>query len=147
MNIVENGVDIDNKDVEKRANWVVRLLELRSRWRNKPQRENLNGDEDGAADSDGEEGGCEVDYDEVEARENYNRETFSRLLSPVAWSDTKFFSQLAFLCNMAYVIPEIKVCFLFLILHASCSISHGLCMKWVIHGVPLMLFFYSFMDP
>ncbi|CBI40502.3 unnamed protein product, partial [Vitis vinifera] len=108
MNIVENGVDIDNKDVEKRANWVVRLLELRSRWRNKPQRENLNGDEDGAADSDGDEGGCEVDYDEVEARENYNRETFSRLLSPVAWSDTKFFSQLAFLCNMAYVIPEIK---------------------------------------
>jgi len=41
----------------------------------------------------------------------YDRETFSRLLVRVAWSDTKLFSQLAFLCNMAYVIPAIKVYF------------------------------------
>lgn len=111
----------NRNDVEKRANWVERLLELRTRWRNKPYGENLNGDEFGAGDStEGDDEGCEVDYDDVEARENYNREMFSRLLSPVSWSDTKFFSQLAFLCNMAYVIPEIRASFLFFDLHA-CS--------------------------
>ena len=111
MNVVENRGDGDAKDVEKRANWVERLLELRSRWRSKPQmEENVNEDEDGGGDNDEYGGGCEVDYDEDEAREMYNREAFSRLLSPVGWSDTKFFSQLAVLCNMAYVIPEIKVC-------------------------------------
>lgn len=109
MNMAENRVDSGDKDVEKRANWVELLLELRSRWRNKPEREDLNGDENGAGDSDGDQGGCEVDYDEIEAREIYNQETFSRFLSPMSWSDTRFFSQLAFLCNMAYVIPEIKV--------------------------------------
>ena len=39
MSVVENRGDGDANDVEKRANWVERLLELRSRWRSKPQME------------------------------------------------------------------------------------------------------------
>ena len=45
----------------------------------------MNEDEDGGGDNDEDGGGCEVDYDEDEAREMYNRETFSRLLSLVGW--------------------------------------------------------------
>ncbi|KAM1386804.1 hypothetical protein PS1_033225 [Malus domestica] len=39
---------------------------------------------------------------------SYDPESFSRFLVRVPWSDTKLFSKLAFLCNMASVIPEIK---------------------------------------
>ncbi|PSS03954.1 capsid protein [Actinidia chinensis var. chinensis] len=39
---------------------------------------------------------------------NIDLDSFSRLLAQVPWSDAKLFSQMAFLCNMAYVIPEIE---------------------------------------
>ncbi|GKU96678.1 hypothetical protein SLEP1_g9890 [Rubroshorea leprosula] len=57
-----------------------------------------------------DEVGCVANYDsEGEgSKEIYDRESFSKLLVQVPWSDTKLFSQLAFLCNMAYVIPELK---------------------------------------
>ncbi|KAF9617851.1 hypothetical protein IFM89_039033 [Coptis chinensis] len=64
-------------------------------------------EEDESSEGDEEEGGCEVEY-EVEEEEIYDREKFSKLLVPVPWSGTKLFSQLAFLCNLAYVIPQIK---------------------------------------
>ncbi|KAF5197989.1 Lipase [Thalictrum thalictroides] len=92
---------------EKRTNWMERLLELRSNWRNrKPAKDQSNeGDEDECGD--GDEGGCEVEY-EVGEEVVYDREMFSKLLAKVPWSVSKLFSQLAFLCNLAYVIPEIK---------------------------------------
>lgn len=94
---------------EKRVNWMERLLEIRSNWREKQQK-----DDDGDDDEDGEDcgGGCEVDYsdDEDDGNVSINRESFSRLLRRVSFSDTKLYSQLAFLCNMAYVIQEINVC-------------------------------------
>lgn len=117
MNIVEKNMIIEESSVDsskeeeiKRSNWVERLLELRSHWRNRQQKESVGFVEDGIGDCDcgGDEGGCAVDYG---SEEGYTRETFSRLLVRVPWSDTKLFSQYAFLCNMAYVIPAIKVCF------------------------------------
>ncbi|OVA01943.1 Lipase [Macleaya cordata] len=101
--------DQEEREQEKRANWVERLLELRSQWRNRQPYDQPNEEDD---DHD-HEGGCEVDYHsssefEEEEEVSFNRESFSRLLARVPWSDTKLFSQLAFLCNMAYVIPEIK---------------------------------------
>ncbi|CAI0423266.1 unnamed protein product [Linum tenue] len=112
----------------KRANWVERLLEIRSHWRRNIRLQKKDGhDMDSSSDDDlhhmdktgcdcddyngdDESSGCMVDYNSSEEEENeYNeRETFSRLLTRVPWSDTKLFSKLAFLCNMAYVIPDIK---------------------------------------
>ncbi|KAL3829745.1 hypothetical protein ACJIZ3_018547 [Penstemon smallii] len=89
---------------KKRANWVERLVELRKNWSEKRERvERYVGADDV------EEEGCEVEYgDEEETNISIDKEIFSSLLRHVSWSDTKLFSQLAFLCNMAYVIPDIK---------------------------------------
>ncbi|XAR62976.1 hypothetical protein NMG60_11022746 [Bertholletia excelsa] len=113
MNITESSLESneDQKDVKKRANWIERLMELRGHWIERQQTdtkdEGRKGDQD--CDEDGD-GGCEVDYGDEEDNENTNidRELFSRLLAPVSRSDAKLFSRLAFLCNMAYVIPEIE---------------------------------------
>lgn len=129
-NMVEDSVDCDelDKDVEmdmeekekKRANWVERLLEVQTHWRGKQQKDAADDDKFADQDCDDEDGeGCEVDYndEEGEGKTGIDRETFFKLLKPVSWSDTKIFSQLAFLCNMAYVIPEMKVCFLSIAWH------------------------------
>lgn len=120
MNIVVSSDEVDEEDKEvKRANWVERLLEIRSHWKNRQPKGNTDADtvcdeqdETVYCGCDGEESGeCAVEYDSGEetGEETFDLESFSRLLVQVPWSDTKQFSQLAFLCNMAYVIPEIKV--------------------------------------
>lgn len=114
-NLREREQDVEDDDTEvgeelKRANWVERIIELQSQWRQKQQEDdeghrtqvgNENFDECGAED------GCEVEYDDDD--HEINGETFSRLLKPVSLSETKLFSKLAFLSNMAYDILEIKV--------------------------------------
>ncbi|XP_022757530.1 uncharacterized protein LOC111304828 isoform X2 [Durio zibethinus] len=117
-NIDENSMENSDEEKEiKRANWVNRLLEIQSRWKYRQLEEGVEGagiydeNENDDGDFDGDEGGCEVNYNsEEEDGENvkYHRESFSKLLVKVPWSDTKLFSQLAFLCNVAYVIPETK---------------------------------------
>lgn len=109
---------VDDGDIEeeiedgrkvKRANWVQRLLELRMQWKGRREIEECDDEkEDDGGDS---EDGCLVDYDakeEEQERASFNMESFSRFLVQVPWSDAKRFSKLAFLCNKAYVIPEIK---------------------------------------
>ncbi|XP_074366693.1 phospholipase A1 PLIP1, chloroplastic [Apium graveolens] len=96
--------------MDKRVNWVERIMEIRTGWIQKQHKdEGDNGSFDGQG-CDEDFGGCEVDYDEDEGegKKEINRETFSELLKEVSWSDTKLFSQLAFLCNMAYAISEMK---------------------------------------
>ncbi|PRQ42776.1 putative galactolipase [Rosa chinensis] len=102
MNIVEN----DRNEVEssresseaeelKRTSWVESLAELgRNNWKNIWQQKVVGGEDN--------------DCDEERKRRSYDRDLFSRFLVRVPWSDTKLFSQLAFLCNLAYVIPEIR---------------------------------------
>ncbi|KAK1408814.1 hypothetical protein QVD17_40887 [Tagetes erecta] len=100
--------DVVEKEEKKRGNWIEMLMEIRSKWVQKQNNE-LDGDDDeenGCAD--GNEDGCEVDYSDDEDSLIINQETFSGMLKHVSWSDTKQLSQLAFLCNMAYVIPEIE---------------------------------------
>ncbi|PHT40904.1 hypothetical protein CQW23_19758 [Capsicum baccatum] len=97
----------------RRSNWIRRLVELRRNWIEKQKKNDAEILEEYMENSSGdcEEEGCEVDYEEEEdaADEmNVDRESFSGLLRRVSWSDSKLFSKLAFLCNMAYVIPEIK---------------------------------------
>ncbi|KAI3741369.1 hypothetical protein L1987_59041 [Smallanthus sonchifolius] len=97
------------KEEKKRANWIERLVEIRSQWVQK-QKNELDGEneEEKGCDGDGNGDGCEVDYSDDEDNIIIDQETFSGMLKHVSWSDTKQFSQLAFLCNMAYVIPEIE---------------------------------------
>lgn len=90
----------------EKANWMKQLLELRRRWRG------------GGEESTGMDSYCSVNYDsngdmEEELADEivWDRDSFARLLMRVPWTEAKLFSQLAYLCNMAYVIPEIKVCF------------------------------------
>lgn len=117
-NVEENSADSDDEteleleQEKKRANWVERILEIKSRWREKKngvayyiQENNEECYAHGA-----EEDCCEVDYgDETNYSDiEVDKESFRALLKGVSWSDTKLFSKLAFLCNLAYVIPEIK---------------------------------------
>ncbi|KAH0731356.1 hypothetical protein KY285_004025 [Solanum tuberosum] len=104
---------IETEEETRRSNWIRRLMELKRNWIEKQKDDDAEIREDNLENSgeDCEEEGCEVDYedDNEEADEmNIDRESFSRLLRRVSWSDSKLFSKLAFLCNMAYVIPEIK---------------------------------------
>ncbi|CAL4975245.1 unnamed protein product [Urochloa decumbens] len=99
------------------AHWLERLLELRSRFHDPTKRDVLDGDEEDddvyhldAADHDG--GGCGVSYDEGEEEAEdarWDQHSFGKLLARAPLGEARLFSQLAFLCNMAYVIPEIKV--------------------------------------
>ncbi|XP_047320826.1 phospholipase A1 PLIP1, chloroplastic [Impatiens glandulifera] len=92
----------------KRANWIERLMEIRSQWIER--KENEKGDED----EDGElEKTCEVDYGDELVEEDgkmvmIDSDSFTKLLSTVSWSDARFLSRLAFLSNSAYVIHDLK---------------------------------------
>uniref|UniRef100_A0A7N0VLU5 Fungal lipase-type domain-containing protein n=1 Tax=Kalanchoe fedtschenkoi TaxID=63787 RepID=A0A7N0VLU5_KALFE len=110
----ENTDEIEEageEEGEKKVNWIQRVLEIRSQWLNKQEKQITIDD----TSRDGEDGGvCEVSYDEDEGEEmqgsvSYdNTEAFSGLLTRVGLSDTKHLSRLAFLCNLAYRIPQIK---------------------------------------
>ena len=102
--------EVEERQKTKRANWVQRLLELRMHWKGRREIEEYDDEKEATGDS---EDGCTVDYSAQEEEEetvNFNVESFSRLLLQPPWSDAKRISKLAFLCNKAYVIPEIKVC-------------------------------------
>lgn len=108
---------VDEQKEIKRANWMERLLEIRSHWSKRQQTKGRNGDGtldvDGAIECDAEdECGCKVVYssDEEDDEVEYDRESFSKLLAQASLPDTKRFSQLAFLSNIAYMIPAIRVC-------------------------------------
>lgn len=109
--IEEMVVEEKNMDINKRANWVERIMEIRTHWMQKQLKGEVDNDSFDGQGCDEDLGGCEVDYEnEGERKKEINKDTFSELLTSVSWSDTKLFSQLAFLCNMAYAISEMKVC-------------------------------------
>ncbi|TVU03221.1 hypothetical protein EJB05_51252, partial [Eragrostis curvula] len=104
------------------AHWLERLLELRSRFHQPANRDVLE-EEDCDADDDlyrldggeleNDDGGCGVSYDDEEEEAaaedaSWDRESFGKLLARAPPGEARLFAQLAFLCNMAYVIPEIK---------------------------------------
>ncbi|XP_020584664.1 uncharacterized protein LOC110027531 [Phalaenopsis equestris] len=91
---------------KKKANWVQRICEIRSRWKDFRQR-NGRGEAEGVKWED-DDNGCGVSYESEEEQKEWDREEFSGLLNKASWAETKLFGQLAFLCNIAYFIPEIK---------------------------------------
>uniref|UniRef100_J3L1Y6 Uncharacterized protein n=1 Tax=Oryza brachyantha TaxID=4533 RepID=J3L1Y6_ORYBR len=103
------------------AHWLDRLLELRSRFHDPAKRHSSDNDLFNNADEDddvyrldGDEyhhhDGCGVNYedDDEHVDGRWDRESFSKLLARAPLGEARLFAQLAFLCNMAYVIPEIK---------------------------------------
>ncbi|RCV26232.1 hypothetical protein SETIT_5G229200v2 [Setaria italica] len=99
------------------AHWLERLLELRSRFHDPTKRDVLDDEDDDddvyRLDAD-HDGGCGVSYDdddEEAAAEDarWDQHSFGKLLARAPLGEARLFAQLAFLCNMAYVIPEIKV--------------------------------------
>ncbi|XP_028794720.1 phospholipase A1 PLIP1, chloroplastic [Neltuma alba] len=116
VNIVEEGKSESGvEDDVQRANWVERLMEIKRQWRNRTAKENMDPDiinNEDEYDCDEGDGVCMVDYQEEDEEEKeeeaFDHESFSKFLVRVPWSDTKLYSQLAFLSNMAYVIPQIK---------------------------------------
>ncbi|KAK6918237.1 Fungal lipase-like domain [Dillenia turbinata] len=107
----EEATDVGQEMENRKANWVERLLELRTCWLNRQDKENATGDEEAleATFEDEDEGVCEADYSsEDNGVVTIDRDFFSKALSKVSLNDTKVFAKLAFLSNMAYVIPEIK---------------------------------------
>ncbi|GAV70825.1 Lipase_3 domain-containing protein [Cephalotus follicularis] len=115
MNIIENTQESGVKEVQ-RANWIARLWQIRNQSKNRQLREMADGDEfcvkdQNDCDCNDDECGCIVHYDSEgggKGEASYEHKSFSRLLARVPWTDTKLFSQLAFLCSMAYGITEIK---------------------------------------
>ncbi|CAO2176696.1 unnamed protein product [Urochloa humidicola] len=101
------------------AHWLERLLELRSRFHDPTKRDVLDDDEEEDddddvyhLDADHDAGGCGVGYDDEEEEAEdarWDQHSFGELLARAPLGEARLFSQLAFLCNMAYVIPEIKV--------------------------------------
>lgn len=117
VNIEENMVETSNEERVNRANWIERLVEIKKHWRNRLPKESVDMDvmcddyTSGECDCD-DDSVCMADYDDEEEggqEVTHDRDSFSKFLVQVSLSDTKLYSQLAFLCNMAYVIPQIKV--------------------------------------
>ncbi|GAB2217444.1 hypothetical protein Droror1_Dr00000635 [Drosera rotundifolia] len=117
IKFIENFNDDDDLEFEveenrkvKRSNWIERVVELRRQWMNRQERKIRDAYREEGHDDSGEDV-CEVDYDDEEegdVSESFDLETFSALLTNTSWEDTKRFSHLAFLCNMAYAIIELK---------------------------------------
>ncbi|XP_074263390.1 phospholipase A1 PLIP1, chloroplastic [Silene latifolia] len=84
----------------KKANWMTRLLELRTLWKGRQEKEVTceNPEEGGEC-----EDGCLVDY-----AQRFDAVSFSRFLVEASWSDAKRFSKLAYLCHMAYTISKFE---------------------------------------
>ncbi|RDY00689.1 hypothetical protein CR513_16092, partial [Mucuna pruriens] len=114
VNIEENMVESRKEKIVNRANWVERLMEIKKHWRNRLPKESMDPDvicshnTYDECECDGDDNVCVVGEDEDEQEVTYDRNSFSKFLAQVSWSDTQLYSQLAFLCNMAYVIPQIK---------------------------------------
>lgn len=115
VSIEENMVESSKEERVNRANWVERLMEIKKHWRNRLPKESMdpdmicNNNTYDECECDGDDSVCVVGEDEDDQEVTYDRESFSNFLVQVTMSDTKLYSQLAFLCNMAYVIPQIKV--------------------------------------
>lgn len=113
MRLVEEIEAEAGTEIRQRANWVSRILELRRRWKDRPKQQDAK--QGTESEKEEEDEYCGVIYDDDQSSEasgtwgDWDRESFTRLLQPVTWSETKLFSQLAFLCNKAYKITDIKV--------------------------------------
>lgn len=111
----------------ERGNWVGKILEMRSFWKDKDncksaavmeplKNQSSSSSSCSEGDHDGVCGCCYTDDGPVRSHTlevpgtdvKHDRNSFSRFLHRVSVSEIKFFAQLSQLCNMAYKIHNIK---------------------------------------
>ncbi|KAJ1254266.1 hypothetical protein BS78_K098500 [Paspalum vaginatum] len=106
------------------GNWVLQMLRVQPRWEEAADAEATGGGQEPEEDEEAEEDagggvegecascgggvdgeGCAVGYDDGEV---FDRASFSRLLRKVSLRETKEYSMMSYLCNIAYMIPKIQ---------------------------------------
>ncbi|XP_059625601.1 phospholipase A1 PLIP2, chloroplastic [Cornus florida] len=118
MGVVDPEED-ENGD-EQNGNWVLKILHVKSLWREKGKGgiEELEEEEEekkgrvndqscecsGGGDDDEECDLCRVDDEKIE----FDRDSFSKLLRRVSLAEARVYAQMSYLGNLAYCIPQIK---------------------------------------
>lgn len=113
----------------ERGNWIMRILELRSFWKDRRRSSSVAAMEpcdsqkqkqgSSCGDLDSSNSSCRCCYADdsdlsspvlevprIEVK--HDRNSFSRFLHHVSLSDIRFFARFSYLCNRAYSIPDIK---------------------------------------
>ncbi|XP_010268036.1 PREDICTED: uncharacterized protein LOC104605112 [Nelumbo nucifera] len=103
---------------ERRGNWVLKILHVRSLWSEQGKRvvgemEPEEQKENDLVNCSGRECSCcrACDDEESGSREEdaqFDRDSFSRLLRRVSLAEAKLYAQMSYLGNLAYSIPKIK---------------------------------------
>ncbi|KAF8401358.1 hypothetical protein HHK36_012292 [Tetracentron sinense] len=118
---VEGGENESRGSEERRENWVLKILHVRSLWaeqrksgvdeleRNEEKEDDTANDRSiGFSCCDGEESEvCGVGEEEEEEIE-FDRDSFSRLLRRVSLAEAKLYAQMSYLGKLAYSVPKIK---------------------------------------
>ncbi|KAK9147019.1 hypothetical protein Sjap_006922 [Stephania japonica] len=108
---VQNG-ELD--DEERRGSWVLKILQVRSMWREKREVghggvERIDEEESPSSSSSssscGDCEGCVVGGDE---EEEFDRGSFARFLRPVSLAEAASYGRMSYLAHLAYFIPQIK---------------------------------------
>jgi hypothetical protein len=114
------GVEEEKEEREGSDNWVLKILHVRSLWRERSAGivEEEGGDVgiDERVVGDEECEVCRVDDDGEEEKVEFDRDSFSRLLRRVSLAEASLYAQMSYLGNLAYSIPSIKVrpnCYVF----------------------------------
>lgn len=113
----EEEIEGENEPIrteEQRGNWVLKILQIRSLWRSKTEKE-YKKDEDLSI-NDEEIGDCPCSEDErseigqgsSDEIVEFDRDSFSKLLRKVTLSEAKLYAQMSYLGKLAYSIPKIK---------------------------------------
>ncbi|KAF9619987.1 hypothetical protein IFM89_010603 [Coptis chinensis] len=104
----------EEEEEEKSENWVLKILRIRSLWKEKDGSSNVEekkeeGEESGECSCCNEEQyeALGVDCDEKEVMQ-FDRESFSRLLRRVSLREARLYAQMSYLGSLAYNIPKIK---------------------------------------
>ncbi|KAH7516987.1 hypothetical protein FEM48_Zijuj09G0014300 [Ziziphus jujuba var. spinosa] len=116
----------------KSENWVLKILHVRSLWREEQgkscglateqgqevkdgddQRRGSGGDDHHHDDDDEECDGCRVkedhdDDDDEKEKAKFDEDSFSKLLRRVSLAEARLYSQMSYLGNLAYCIPKIQ---------------------------------------
>lgn len=106
---------------EKSENWVLKILHVRSLWKERAEaglvwevEKEEKVEQEGVAigEEEEEEEDCElcsVADDDDEKQVGFDRDSFSRLLRRVSMAEARLYAQMSYLGNLAYSIPKIKV--------------------------------------
>jgi hypothetical protein len=120
--LAENEAKVGvEEEREGSENWVLKILQVRSLWRERSAGIVEEGKEEKGGDVGiderfvGEGGGeeecevCRVDDDGEEEKVEFDRDSFSRLLRRVSLAEARLYAQMSYLGSLAYSISNIKV--------------------------------------